>query len=85
MSEPIARIRAVPEAPSSLSTLTINYVVRTAAGAAMHTFDRPEAALKHARGQRLAYPGCYVESVTVSTTTRRLWTDRKAEPLARAS
>lgn len=63
-----------------MSTITLNqrtdYVVRTAVGAALYTTDSQDLALKFARENRERWPGLYVETVTVNTTTRRLWTDR---------
>lgn len=58
--------------------MTVNFIVRTAAGAPIYSTPCADLALKRARESREEFPGVYVESITVTTMTRRLWTDRKA-------
>lgn len=59
--------------------MTVNFVVRTAAGRAIYTSPDSDLALRFARKNRATYPGIYVESERVTVTTKRIWTDRKAE------
>lgn len=57
------------------------FIVRTAAGRAICTFEDGSRAARFAREHRLDFPGLYVESETTSVLTRRLWTDRQSGSL----
>ena len=62
----------------TVSTLTFDYSVKTAAGALIRTFDCHRKAIKYAASKRDEFPGIYVDRTTTTVNVTRLWTDRIA-------
>lgn len=57
--------------------MSVSYELRTAAGAAIKTFDDRQAALKRARDACHTFPGAYVVEITrPEPIVRRIWSDR---------